>query len=481
VRYKEIRKVLFFSFLIPYLLIFLSGFFIIKYSFDNLKLVYDLKTLISPLNVISDLIFYLNEDKVLKALKVFGKENFFISNETEISERITKLQRLLKENNSWKNYCSCKEILNIDKTLRDLNRKQYTSLKELLISYDRLINQLCNYYSQLSSRIKLKQLSLELNTLYTLHKFWTVTSDFTAEKAVYLKYNIPFFVYDYYYYRGELIAYADTFYTLVEGSCLKSSFKRDIYESEFLYMLLERQTLFLKEFLKSYLDFKNRFRDFYSKVQNHFLEKLRYLENLYESYFVFSVISEIFVLTLISVLNFLIYLYGQRRFEKTLSKLELKIFKDPLTKLFNRRFFNLYMVKLLKNKYLSGEPVSFILFDLDHFKKINDTYGHAFGDKVLKKVADILRKTLRKNDVAVRWGGEEFAIFINGSLEDALKLARRLRETIENTPIDGVKITASFGVAEYRGEDPKEFFKKVDKALYRAKQKGRNRIEIAGN
>ena len=81
--------------------------------------------------------------------------------------------------------------------------------------------------------------------------------------------------------------------------------------------------------------------------------------------------------------------------------------------------------------------------------------------------------------MALRWGGEEFGIFVNAPLEEAKKLAERIRKRLEESPVDGVKITASFGVGEYRGEDPKEFFQKVDQALYRAKKMGKNRVEVA--
>ncbi len=114
---------------------------------------------------------------------------------------------------------------------------------------------------------------------------------------------------------------------------------------------------------------------------------------------------------------------------------------------------------------------------MDNFKQINDTYGHDFGDKVLRHVARILRNGIRKDDIAVRWGGEEFGIFVKAPLEVAEKLAERIRRKLENTPVEGIKITASFGVGEYRGEDPKEFFRKVDEALYRAKRNGKNRVE----
>ena len=226
-------------------------------------------------------------------------------------------------------------------------------------------------------------------------------------------------------------------------------------------------------------DFLN-FEGEFSAFHNEILEKLlNTLERNIEHYWLktFEVlILAVLGLTSLLVVNFVVYQYGVSRFESTIQKLEERMFKDPLTGLLNRRFFNAYLLKRLKT---DPPPTSFILIDLDNFKQINDTYGHDFGDKVLRHVARILKRSIRKEDIAVRWGGEEFGIFVKAPLEVAVKLAERLRKRLEENPVDGIKITASFGVGEYKGEDPKEFFKKVDEALYRAKRKGKNRVEKA--
>jgi diguanylate cyclase (GGDEF)-like protein len=478
VRHKELRQIFFLAFLIPYLIILFSGFFVIKKSYDNLHLVYDLKQLIYPLKTLSNLIFYLNEDKVLKIWETFiGKELEIPEKESVLSE-IFALQKHLNENKKWQKYCNCYDILNLYQKLVNIRNKQYSSVKDLLIAYDNLILKLCNYYSALSSKLKFKELSMELNTLYTLHKFWTAISDFSGEKLVYLNKPYRGFYYSSYYYRGELVAYADTFYTLTDEQKFKQIFKQEIYNSSFIRILNGNVQTPDEHFLKLFLKFRKKFQKFHQKIFEHFMEKIDHSERIYKSNLIFTILGETLLLISLGVLNFLLYLYGQSKYEKTLSKLERKTFRDPLTGLLNRRFFNFFMLKVLKDKYLEGEPVSLILFDLDHFKKINDTYGHTFGDKVLKHIALLVRKHIRKNDIAIRWGGEEFAIFVNGPLDIAVKLAERLRRIIENSPVNGVKITASFGVGEFKGGDPKEFFKKVDEALYRAKQKGRNRVEV---
>lgn len=477
-RHNDLRQIFFFAFLIPYLVVLIFGFIVIKKAFSNLSLVEDLENLIYPLRSISSLIFYLNEDKVLKTLELFVGKSINFDNKKQYWEQIFQLEKHLRENKDWQYYCNCGDLLNLDQTLLRLKREKFKTPKGLLLAYDRLINQLCNYYSQLSSKLRLKSLSLELNTIYTLHKFWTVTSDFTAERLVDLKSSNRGFIYSYYYYRGELIAYADTFYTLTGDQRLRETFKREIYNSTFIRNLIEDKYIPLEDFLKEYFNFQRRFRSFHAKIFDHFLEKIQSLKTIYRSNLIFTILGEVFILISLGILNFILYLYGQAKYKRILTRLEKKAYKDPLTGLLNRRFFNTFMVKTLKKKYLAGEPVSFILLDLDHFKRINDTYGHVFGDKVLKHIAQILRGQIRRNDIAIRWGGEEFAIFVNGTLEDAKRLAERLRKTIENSPVDGVKITASFGVGEFKGGNPKEFFRRVDEALYRAKQKGRNRIEV---
>ena len=122
------------------------------------------------------------------------------------------------------------------------------------------------------------------------------------------------------------------------------------------------------------------------------------------------------------------------------------------------------------------------MFDLDHFKNINDTYGHAFGDYVLKAVAQICSKNLRKSDVFARYGGEEFFILLGGTpIGIAYAKAESLREKISAYAFQEgdikIKVTASFGVAAYNHDETlDDVIKKSDVNLYRAKEKGRNRV-----
>jgi diguanylate cyclase (GGDEF)-like protein len=136
----------------------------------------------------------------------------------------------------------------------------------------------------------------------------------------------------------------------------------------------------------------------------------------------------------------------------------------------------------LKRSGRYHSPVSIAMFDIDHFKKVNDTFGHDIGDEVLKAVASIAKEQLREVDILSRWGGEEFMIIsAETTLEQMHKLTERIRLAIENYQgIEGVQVTASFGIGEFRhDETQKQLLKRVDDALYLAKASGRNQLKIA--
>lgn len=161
-------------------------------------------------------------------------------------------------------------------------------------------------------------------------------------------------------------------------------------------------------------------------------------------------------------------------------KLEEKLARDPLTGVLNRdgiaQLFS-------ESDYTTKVPKLSIMFiDIDHFKRINDTHGHNFGDAVLVKFAQVLSENTRDNDILARWGGEEFVLACpNTELSFASQLAEKLRRCIENYnwPHD-LPLTASFGVAQMQKESPTEFIERADKALYTAKAQGRNRVVLAG-
>ena len=154
---------------------------------------------------------------------------------------------------------------------------------------------------------------------------------------------------------------------------------------------------------------------------------------------------------------------------------------DPLTGLYNRRHFqdNLEREFLRAKRY--GNELSFAIIDVDNFKKINDNYGHSFGDYVLKEVAYLISQTFRKTDLVFRYGGEEFAIIITEtSKENAIVPLERLRQSISEYPFDfdsnKINVTVSIGVADVSDETEttQKLFEDADKALYIAKNNGKN-------
>ena len=153
---------------------------------------------------------------------------------------------------------------------------------------------------------------------------------------------------------------------------------------------------------------------------------------------------------------------------------------DPLTNLYNRRCFNDKLEYFIKYYHRYKEPFSAIFIDIDHFKKINDIYGHQKGDEILQKIAHIIKTSIRNSDLAFRYGGEEIVVLLpKTDLKTAYSIANRLKEKIKTIKIDNLQhITASMGVGEYKGETLKEFIKRVDFALYKAKEEGRDKIII---
>jgi diguanylate cyclase (GGDEF)-like protein/PAS domain S-box-containing protein len=157
--------------------------------------------------------------------------------------------------------------------------------------------------------------------------------------------------------------------------------------------------------------------------------------------------------------------------------------RDDLTGIFNRRYFvelsEREILRAIRDKY----PVTLVMFDVDHFKRVNDTYGHQAGDEALKTVAQILRTNTRASDIFCRFGGEEFAILLpSASLEAGTKWAEDLRHAIESGTFDSeLRLTASFGVAAFprNADSLHQLIGRADQCLYQAKAGGRNAVRSA--
>jgi len=177
-----------------------------------------------------------------------------------------------------------------------------------------------------------------------------------------------------------------------------------------------------------------------------------------------------------------------RQLEDLLHKLEIMAITDHLTEIYNRRHFEEILKREFARALRYNLHLSCLMCDIDHFKRINDTYGHAAGDTVLKETARLIASSIREIDIVGRWGGEEFAVLLTqAKKEDARKVAERIRREVEGHRFHALpeneRVTISIGVAGIpeNGEidNWEKLIKYADEALYRAKRNGRNRIELA--
>jgi len=181
--------------------------------------------------------------------------------------------------------------------------------------------------------------------------------------------------------------------------------------------------------------------------------------------------------------------------KRKIHQLEKLVYKDELTKIYNRRGFLDLTKKILKEvsnslkyerrKKFIIKSCALILFDIDDFKKINDTFGHDVGDKILKIVCNEIKKRIRDFDVIGRWGGEEIVVLLVGAnISEAYQIADYIRGKIANKKIKyddkQVNLTVSAGVSDFSAEkDFEKVFKLADEALYKAKQTGKNKVVMA--
>lgn len=166
------------------------------------------------------------------------------------------------------------------------------------------------------------------------------------------------------------------------------------------------------------------------------------------------------------------------------SQLSELIRTDGLTGLYNFRFLLQTLELEMERTRRSRQPTGLVMLDLDHFKQINDSWGHEAGNRALVHLAQIMRQSLRKFDIPCRYGGEEFAIVLAGTdLVDSIRVAERLRKKIATTPLKAdeteIALRASFGLEVFDGREEitaEELIQRADAHLYRAKEEGRNRV-----
>jgi diguanylate cyclase len=171
--------------------------------------------------------------------------------------------------------------------------------------------------------------------------------------------------------------------------------------------------------------------------------------------------------------------------QQSLEAIRAESLTDPLTGLGNRKYFDRSIDSAVQNALASGEPLSLLMFDIDHFKSFNDSYGHLTGDQVLRLVGMSLRQTIKGQDITARYGGEEFAVVLpNTALRQALTVADHIRRAVmakelkkKSTGEILGRVTISVGVAMLKpGDETDSLIERADACLYAAKRNGRNRV-----
>lgn len=204
------------------------------------------------------------------------------------------------------------------------------------------------------------------------------------------------------------------------------------------------------------------------------------------------IVGTLLVVFLLAIRTYFISRYNRRltdkneqlealrlRLEHTNAELEFLSTHDPLTKLYNRHYFNRQFVHEHRSEISSEGAICLVMLDIDFFKEINDTLGHAVGDNILMELSGVLQHCVRETDVVARWGGEEFVILCHQTSIDLVKtLCQRIAAAIKDYRFSGnVQLTCSFGIAKLVNNEPMQScFERADKALYQAKALGRNQI-----
>ncbi|MCL4457847.1 MAG: diguanylate cyclase [Nitrospirae bacterium] len=207
------------------------------------------------------------------------------------------------------------------------------------------------------------------------------------------------------------------------------------------------------------------------------------IENLQNRLKTNTILIIVFAITTTTLLLSLIYFFTARlikRVSDARHKIEKMATTDGLTGIFNRRHLMIRFEEEFKRAKRLKNDLSCIILDIDHFKSINDSYGHLVGDKVLRDIANHIARSIRTYDILGRYGGEEFLIILpETDFEEAKNLAERIRIAIKEKPIWNIEVTVSLGIASKSDKDESEddIIKRADDGLYKAKNSGRDRVE----
>lgn len=206
------------------------------------------------------------------------------------------------------------------------------------------------------------------------------------------------------------------------------------------------------------------------------------ISNKYLNFFMyFNIVIAFIMILAFSIIFSFEYNYVHKKLTSENNILGSYASYDTLTGLLNRRSIDSHLDKIFKDHYHEEEGFSVIMCDIDHFKSVNDTYGHDAGDHILKEVSQVISSEVRDGDVVGRWGGEEFLIILNKNKATAAMLAERIRNAVENNKYiykgQKLNITITLGVSSYHyGSDISAIIRSADKKLYRGKENGRNQV-----
>jgi len=210
------------------------------------------------------------------------------------------------------------------------------------------------------------------------------------------------------------------------------------------------------------------------------MQSLLYADQILAASIMFRILQSVFELYVVFTMNSAML---EDDLRSATAQIERLAHTDALTGALNRRGLELLGAEALRKSYALDQPAAVIMLDLDWFKNVNDTLGHAAGDELLRAISALCAGALRREDVFARYGGEEFVVVApQTSVPEAQLLAQRMRQSVESTSFaatGGQRVTASFGVACARSGDLELLLKSADSALYEAKQTGRNKVVIA--
>ncbi|MDB8576032.1 GGDEF domain-containing protein [Turicibacter sanguinis] len=421
----------------------------------------------------------------IKLLTIIGDINFSLN---EYENAINYYNEALSINLDDKN------LEALSKSLTLVNKCQaYIELElyDLAIQYSKELNKLLPYLPEdIKDDIEilmnnlLASANIHQNNLEEAKKQLTTARELLEQdKIEYSLYKDVFIslTYAQFYKEKKLYDQAlETYhYVLTESINKGLGLEEQVYE-EISKMYEEKQ------------DFANyvKYNELYIKQKNEntqiFKEDyMEYTTNLYESHLLEekAVRYQInFLIMLFSFITASIVILVKTRSVKRLRHLS---FTDSMTNLYNRKYLDYYMSKNKKKLFM--QDLSIIIIDIDYFKKYNDNYGHIEGDRIIKEVANTLKENVRKDDIAVRYGGEEMVLVLpNVSSNNAEAIAQKIQMSLQNKKIEhkyseiGDLLTISIGIytTNFSGQDVYELINKADSGLYRAKQNGRNRYEI---